>query len=256
MPSWTSRLVLLLLPLAPLGSQPGILEEVVRFHETTLQPAGRALSAGRLTEAAGYIEAALREAERFPVEALVGMPSGFQLVARLATEKGMRAHAERLLRKAVSIWEATMGPNFQPLASVLTDLAQVARLEKRFPEAESLVRRALALRQQPEPYPEPYRDPDAWPSFHEQAMLHADQGRDAEAEAVFHKVVQFADKTSGWDQIPNFAPICDSYAQLLRRGGRVQEAARLESRARRIRANMAEASRQVEELRKRFPPPR
>jgi tetratricopeptide (TPR) repeat protein len=229
-------------------AQPGVLEQVDRFVQSNLLPASEDLKKGDLESAKRRIQAALKEAGRFPAEQLAGQPGAFQALARQCMDKGLYPEAEQLLRVSASIWEQTMGGEFQPLAAVYTDLARARRLQKRFSEADGLVRRALILRKKGKPD----RDTDAYPAFYEQAMLHADQGRYADAERIMSDIAVAAENLSGWDQVPNLIPIYESYAQILRRNGRTAEGARYEARAGRIRANMAAAAAQQEEFLKKY----
>ena len=55
------------------------------------------------------------------------------------------ADAEHLLRRALSISEAALGPNHPYCATALNNLAQAAKRAHRFSEAEQFYRRALDI---------------------------------------------------------------------------------------------------------------
>jgi tetratricopeptide (TPR) repeat protein len=54
--------------------------------------------------------------------------------------------AEPLYRRALAIWENSLGPDHPNVASALNNLARLLKATNRFAEAEPLMRRALAIR--------------------------------------------------------------------------------------------------------------
>jgi tetratricopeptide (TPR) repeat protein len=57
------------------------------------------------------------------------------------------SQSEALLKRALAIWEKTLGMDHAETASSLNNLADVYRLERRFADAEPLYRRALAIKE-------------------------------------------------------------------------------------------------------------
>ena len=58
---------------------------------------------------------------------------------------GNFAEAEALMRRALALWEESLGPNHPHVASALSNLASLLRATNRLAEAEPLFRRALAI---------------------------------------------------------------------------------------------------------------
>ena len=67
------------------------------------------------------------------------------------------------------------------------------------------------------------------------ALLYSSQGKYAEAEPLYKRILAIVEKTSGAGH-PMVAVVLEYYARLLRKMNREAEAADLESRAKEIRA--------------------
>jgi tetratricopeptide (TPR) repeat protein len=68
------------------------------------------------------------------------------------------------------------------------------------------------------------------------AVLYQAQGRYAEAESVYKRVLTIVEKVIG-PRHPIVAIVCENMAELCRQVGREDEAEKLEARARKIRFN-------------------
>ncbi len=75
-------------------------------------------------------------------------------------------------------------------------------------------------------------------SLNNLAALYAAQGRYAKAEPLYQRALAIAEKALGPDH-PHVATALENYAALLRKTGRGNEAAKLEARAKAIRARHA-----------------
>ena len=103
--------------------------------------------------------------------------------------------------------------------------------QKKYTEAEPLLRRALAISEKtigPE-------DPAIAPQLNNLALLYVAQGRYLEAETLFKRSLAIREKVLG-PQHPATAYTLEPYASLLRKMRRDEEAARMEARAQAIRA--------------------
>ena len=76
---------------------------------------------------------------------------------------------------------------------------------------------------------------------YEQAEVAVARGRDDEATPIFQRALEIRQQKLGPDH-PAVALLLEKYAPLLRRADRVDEALRLEARAKAIRGRQAEAS--------------
>jgi tetratricopeptide (TPR) repeat protein len=79
-----------------------------------------------------------------PDSSLVG--DSLRRLARLSTDEGDLATAERLLLESTANWEKSLGPEHRDLTENWVHLAEILRVTDRSDEARALLERALALR--------------------------------------------------------------------------------------------------------------
>jgi tetratricopeptide (TPR) repeat protein len=99
-------------------------------------------------------------------------------------------------------------------------------------EAEKLLRECIATLKKNKAY----GGKDVATSWHELATLFVKQGKAAEAEPFFKQAIEQREKLLGMNH-PNLAASLEGYAGVLRKLGRVDQAATMEQRALAIRAN-------------------
>ena len=151
-----------------------------------------------------------------------------------AHDKGNYPEAEKHIAAAVKEAEG-FGPQDPRLAASLLGLGELYLHQRRYAEAESLLKRGLAIREKalgPE-------HPDVAGSLNNLAALYDAQGKYTEAEPLVKRALAIAEKALGPDH-PHVATALENYAALLRKTGRDNEAAKLEARAKAIRARHAE----------------
>ena len=73
------------------------------------------------------------------------MATGLNNLARLLQDTNRLAEAEPLMRRALAISEASLGPDHPDVATGLNNLARLLKATNRLAEAEPLMRRALAI---------------------------------------------------------------------------------------------------------------
>ena len=150
-----------------------------------------------------------------------------------AHDKGNYPEAEKHIAAAVKEAEG-FGPQDPRLAASLLGLGELYLHQRRYAEAESLLKRGLAIREKalgPE-------HPDVAGSLNNLAALYDDQGKYAEAEPLVKRVLAIYEKALGPEH-PDMAASLENYAALLRETGRSDEAAKMEARAEAIRAKHA-----------------
>ena len=129
------------------------------------------------------------------------------------------AEAEPLMRRALAIGEAGLGPDHPSVATSLGNLAGLLRATGRLAEAEPLYRRALAIG-------EASLGPDhprVATSLGNLGGLLRDTGRLAEAEPLYRRALAIGEASLGPDH-PSVAIDLNNLAQLLQDIGRLAEA--------------------------------
>jgi tetratricopeptide (TPR) repeat protein len=142
------------------------------------------------------------------------------------------ADAEPLFKRALAIREKALGPDHRYVATVLKNLAKLYYAQDRYADAEPLFKRALAIR-------EKALGPDhrhVATVLKNLAKLYYVQDRYADAEPLFKRALGIWEKNLGPDH-PDVAAGLENYAALLRKTDRASEAAKMEARAKRIRAS-------------------
>ncbi|MCZ6745048.1 MAG: tetratricopeptide repeat protein [Alphaproteobacteria bacterium] len=145
-----------------------------------------------------------------------------------AHDKGNYPEAEKHIAAAVKEAEG-FGPQDPRLAASLLGLGELYLHQRRYAEAESLLKRGLAIREKalgPE-------HPDVAGSLNNLAALYDDQGKYAEAEPLVKRVLAIFENALGPEH-PDVAASLENYAALLRETGHSAEAADMEARAKAI----------------------
>jgi tetratricopeptide (TPR) repeat protein len=144
--------------------------------------------------------------------------------------QGRYAEAVPLAQQALTLAEATFGPEHPRVATSLQHLARLHRELGRYAEAEPLLQRALTIREQilgPE-------HPEVASSLNELALLSKDQGRYAQAEPLLQRALTIREQALGV-QHPEVAESLNDLAVLYQAQGRYAEAEPFYQRALRIR---------------------
>ena len=147
-----------------------------------------------------------------------------------AYQQGNYAEAEKQWVAAVKEAEG-FGPQDPRLATSINRLGDVHLHQRRYAEAEPLLKRALAIREKalgP-------KHPDVAMSLNNLALLYKAQGFYGEAEPLYQQALAILEKALGPEH-PHLAIGLNNYAALLRKTGRSAEATRMEARAKAIRA--------------------
>ncbi|MSP02082.1 MAG: tetratricopeptide repeat protein [Acetobacteraceae bacterium] len=203
----------------------------------------------RLTEALGWIAAAFeghdpRDVRTWPRlaplaphaepqawaadKAGIADPTAFvmSVLATLFETKAAYARAEPLDRRALSIDEASLGPDHPSVARDLNNLAELLYATNRRAEAEPLYRRALAIGEAslgPD-------HPEVATGLNNLALLLSDTNRRAEAEPLYRRALAIGEASLGPDH-PSVAAGLNNLAGLLRATNRLAEAEPLYRRA-------------------------
>jgi tetratricopeptide (TPR) repeat protein len=159
------------------------------------------------------------------------MAKSLDYLATLYADQGQYPKAETLYRQALTIRERALGPERPEVARSLNYLAALYLAQDQYPKGESLYERALAIREKvmgPE-------HPDVAKSLYHLAELYLAQGQYAKAEPICQRALAIREKALGSEH-PDVATSLENYAYLLQKLCRPEEATRLESRARVIRA--------------------
>ncbi len=155
----------------------------------------------------------------------------------LRRQQGKYDEAEQLYRRALVIREREHGPNDLEVAATLNNLAAVEALQGKYDEARPLLQRALDIRRA-------VLGGDnvlTAESLNNLALLYAAQGNAAAAEPLYQQALAVLDKAKAGND-PQLERVLDNYAALLHDTGREEEAARLETRLRLLRATKSDAT--------------
>jgi CHAT domain-containing protein len=136
------------------------------------------------------------------------------------------AEAEPLYKRALAIFEKTLGPDHPLVATPLNQRASLYDREGRYAEAAPLFKRALAIREKalgP-------NHPLVANSLGELARLYKDQGRYPDAELLYKRSLAILEKTLGPDHPDIAMPLNDS-ALVYQAQGRYADAERLFKRS-------------------------
>jgi tetratricopeptide (TPR) repeat protein len=161
-------------------------------------------------------------------EAAIAEPTSrlFNQLALLLKTKARYAEAEPLYRRALAIFEASLGLDHPEVATRLNNLAGLLSATNRLGEAEPLYRRALAIDEAsygPD-HPEVAKD------LNNLAGLLGATNRLGEAEPLYRRALAIFEASNGSDH-PNVAINLNNLAELLRAANRFSEAEPLYRRA-------------------------
>jgi tetratricopeptide (TPR) repeat protein len=146
-------------------------------------------------------------------------------------DAGRYVEAEPLYKQALETREKALGKDHPSTATSLNNLAGLYDLQGRYAEAEPLYKRALEIHEKALGKDHPSTAID----LNNLALLYKSQGKYAEAEPLYKLALTIFEAALGPEH-PNMATVLGNYADLLRKMNRMDEAARLEARAKEIRA--------------------
>ena len=105
------------------------------------------------------------------------------------SQAGKQAEAIAAAKRALSLTERRHGHNHAATAAALTTLAELLIAEKRYADAEPLLKRALAIREKSSP-----DSPELADTLYALADLYKKQGRAAEAEPLLRRSAALSDR--------------------------------------------------------------
>ena len=141
-----------------------------------------------------------------------------------------RDNPEPGLRRALAQAEKCHGPDHYRVVACLKDLAQLLKDKKRLEEAESILRRALAIDEKARP-----KDPSVATDLNHLAQLLKDTNRVEEAEQLLRRALAIDEKNPGWGGgNPKVGRDFNNLAALLRDTNRPGEAEPMMRRALKI----------------------
>lgn len=193
--------------------------------------AGRlAYQEGRYVQAERHLRTAAQAAEIFGPNdpRLATTLNELGLVYRTERKYGK---AEAVFKRAAGIWEKTPGREHIYAATALNNLAVLYHAQHRDAEAETFFKRALSIEQQtlgPE-------HPQVATGLTNLAVLHYDRGEYRQAASLYERALTIDEHALGLSH-PDLIAILEDYAKVLRKLDRTAEAAKLEARAKAIRA--------------------
>jgi tetratricopeptide (TPR) repeat protein len=165
-----------------------------------------------------------RRADKAGIAELTGRL--FNQLGLLLMTKARYAEAEPFMRRAVAIFEKTLGPNHALVATGLNNLAQLLEDTNRLAEAEPLMRRALAI---DEASLGPNHPNVAYRLNNLASLLHT-TNRLPDAEPLMRRALAISEAGLGPDH-PHVAIRLNNLAQLLTATSRLAEAEPLMRRA-------------------------
>ena len=143
------------------------------------------------------------------------------------------AEAERLFKQALENLEkpSVLGPDHPEVANTLNGLARLYLIQDRLAEAEPLLKRSLAIREQVFGA----GHPDVGANLNDYGVLYLKLSKYGEAEQYFKRALAVRENQLGL-QHPSVAETLENYSALLRKTNRENEASQMEERAKAIRA--------------------
>jgi tetratricopeptide (TPR) repeat protein len=143
--------------------------------------------------------------------------------------EGKYEQAEPLFQRALKICEQKLDPDDPEIAATLDNLGQLYERQGRYVEAEQYYQRALDIQERVLG-----EHPRTAITLFSMGVLYTLQERYEQAELLFQHSLTIRENVFGSEH-PNVATCLESYADLLRKMGRTEEAVKMEQRARRIR---------------------
>jgi tetratricopeptide (TPR) repeat protein len=184
---------------------------------------------GRQGEAVSALQEAITICERNACsDWLIGVMLG-NLGRMLGANDATRQQAEKFCVRGRLILEKTLGSRHPYVALALTNLAELERKNRRYLDAEAMLRSALDI--QREAWPQTH--PDTAKTLYDLAWLMAEQRRFSEAASFFEQAAVMREALFGPDSL-YMAETLDAYAAVLRKTGHRKQAAAYSSRARAI----------------------
>jgi tetratricopeptide (TPR) repeat protein len=152
-------------------------------------------------------------------------------LAELYYAQGKYAKAETLFKRALAVNGKVLGPEHRGLIMSLHHLALLYWAQGRYTEAEPLYKQVLMILEK-DVGP---AHSDVAPWLDTLALLYYYKGDYAKAEPLYRRALAIAEEVLGPDH-PDMAVGLENYAALLRKTSRELEAAKIEGRAKVIRA--------------------
>ena len=187
--------------------------------------------AGQYLEAEPLLKRALETREKALGKDHPSTATSLNNLAGLYDSQGKYAEAEPLYKRALETREKTLGKDHPDTAASLNNLADLYRAQGKYAEAEPLYKRALDIHEKALGKDHP----STATSLNNLAGLYDSQGKYVEAESLYKRTLAIFEAALGPEH-PNVATVLENYAVLLRKMNRGEEAAKLEARAREIRA--------------------
>jgi tetratricopeptide (TPR) repeat protein len=151
-------------------------------YEALMEAASAAYETRDYAAAARLWGDAVREAEAFG-RLDSRLAAGLNSLAEARRAQARYRDSARLTRRALAIWQTTLGPDHPVVALALGHLGLAMRLQGRFADAEPLLRRALAITGRASGPGS--GQPDMADALGQLALLRKDQGRYVEARRLF-----------------------------------------------------------------------
>jgi len=184
---------------------------------------------GRQREAVSALREAIAICERSACSSsLLGVMLG-NLGRMLGAKDATRQEAGEYCLRGRLILEKQLGSRHPYVALALTNLAELERRKRKYPEAEALFRSALEI--QREAWPATH--PDTAKTLHDLGALMAEQRRFSEAASFFEPAVRMREALFGSDSLV-LAETLAAYAAVLRKTGHRGQAQAYSNRAQAI----------------------
>jgi tetratricopeptide (TPR) repeat protein len=153
--------------------------------------------------------------------------SAIEALADLYMAAGRYPDAEVMYRRMIAAMEKFYGKDAPMLDMVWTRLGDAARLQQRYADAEANYQRSLAAAGKDNPF----RDA----ALVGLADTFTAQGKYKEAEPLYQQAIAAQEEVLGPEN-PDLVGTLEKYAALLRATNRAAEAAKMEARAKKIKA--------------------
>ena len=199
------------------------------------------MSAGRQTptvppqERLQQLEAKVAELEKSGGSNDPALATALERAGDLSFSQGEFAAAEPLLRRALTIREAALGPDHPHTAQALNNLALVLQERGNYPAAQPLLERALALN---EKVRGPGPSPKLATALNNLAALHRLTGNYARAEPLYLRALAINEKANGPDH-PSVAVVLNNLGLMFQQQGNLDKARPLLERSLAIREKAA-----------------
>jgi tetratricopeptide (TPR) repeat protein len=156
----------------------------------------------------------------------------FNNLAEVYRRRHRFQNAEAAYKRSIALTEEQLGPAHPDLAVILENLGDVYTDLKRYTEAEAQYQRSLAIVENGKPQI-PVRMIHA---LHGLSRVYLEKGDKTQAEKVLARAAEFIGSSPGWN--PEVPDVLETYAMLLKRAGKFQQAEDVHWRAARAIAAM------------------